>query len=318
MEYTLGQILKNIREENKMSRTELSSNLNISYSALQHWENDRRDINLFTLSSILDLLNSNLRIANNSIIIEDSISNKKYKIDCFKKSDIEFLYKYNQYGIIKNYDINKKTTYFIIHINTLTTPDLLKLNYGSLIDAKLDLHKYIDHIKFPILSELTINTSGKLIFREQISKLLSRLGLENSAKIIQDIGKKKLNDSISKIKEICILNYGEVNGLELFEIIIESIPKCYKKVLFDDIVKGYDGFLKAITSSTNGSLKNIHQKHAVLKLLDSENKYNISSYLSSFEKYDNAILNIIKKDIYKYGYPSFYENIVTSIDKSKI
>lgn len=317
MIYTLGYILKTIREENKISRTELASKLNISYSALQHWENDRRDINLFTLSSILDLLNSKLILNNNYITIEDFTSNKKYELDCFKKSDIEFLYKYNQYGIIKNYDINKKTTYSIVHINTLTTPDLLKLNYCSLVDTKLDLHKYIDNIKFPILSELTINTSGKLIFREQISKLLSRLGLENSAEIIKDIGKKKINDSIFKIKEKCILNHGEINGLELFEIIIEAISKCYKKVLFDDIVKGYEAFLNAITTSTNGCLKNIHQKHAVLKMLDTDNKYNCS-YLSSYEEYDNAILNIINEDVYKYGYPSFYENIVISIEKSKI
>lgn len=319
MNYTLGNILKNIREENKISRTELANNLNISYSALQHWENDRRDINLFTLSSILDLLNSNLRIANNSIIIEDSISNKKYKIDYSKNNSIEFLYKYNQYGIVKDFDRNKKhTTYSIVHINTLTTPYVLKLKYNSLVDAKQDLHKYLKHIKFPILSELTINTSGKLIFREQISQLLSGLGLDNSSEIIKDIGMKKRNYSEFSIKEKCIENYGEVNGLELFEIILEAIPKCYKRVLFDDIIRGYEGFLKAITVSTHGSLKNIHQKHALLKLLDSENKYNISSYLSSFEEYDNAILNIIKKDIYKYGYPSFYENIVTSIDKSKI
>lgn len=314
MNYTLGQILKKIREENKISRTEISRKLNVSYSALQHWENDRRDINLFTLSSILDLLNSKLTITDNSIIIEDFTSNTNYKIDCFEKNNIEFIYKYNKYGIIKNSDIDKKITYSIVHINSLTTPDLLKLDYYSLIDAKLDLHKYIEHIKFPILAELTIHTFGKLLFREQISKLLSSLGLDNSAEIIKDIGRKIRNDSISQIKEICILNYGEINGLELFKIVIDSISKCYKKVLLDDIVKGYEGFLKAITTSTNGTLKNIHQKHALLKMLDTDNQY-ASSYLSSYDDYDNAILKIINRDIYKYGYPSFYENIVTSIEK---
>lgn len=318
MDLTLGTILKSIREENNISRVELSSKLNISYSALQHWENDRRDISLFMLSNILHLLNAKLSVKNNSIEIKSFTSSLTYNINYFKETSIDFVYQYDNYGIIKNNDnSSNKTTYSIIHIYALTTPYSLKLNYNSLVDAKMELHKYVDNLKFSILSEVTIDTSGKLLFREQISKLLTKIGLENARDIIKDIGKRKINGSIEKIQNQCILVYGEVDGLELSDIILNAISKCYKKVLLDDIIKGYDGFLKALTISTNGALQNIHQKHALLNILDIKNKYDNSIYLSSYKDYDNAILDIINQDIYKYGYPSFYKNVVTAIDKHK-
>lgn len=318
MAKTLGTIIKTIRKERNISRTELADKLNISYSALQHWESDRRDVNLFSLTNILDLLQSTVTIKDTSIIVKDSILDKEYIINCSTEEDIEFIYTYNQYGIVKGYDtIDGGNIYAVVHTCTLTTPYPLKLSYYSLADAKFELHNYIEQLRFPILEEITLGTSGKLLFREQISMLLSRLGLDNPSLIIKDIGKRKMNGSIEKIKERCVISYGEKDGQELFEIIIEAISGCYKRVLLDDIVKGYDGFLKALTKSTKGSLQNIHQKHALLKILDTNNKYNTCSYLSSYEEYDTAILDIINEDIYKYGYPSFYKNVTESINKAK-
>lgn len=318
MNNTLGNIIKTIREENGISRTELSKRLNVSYSALQHWENDRRDINIFALTNLLNILNSKLIIEDTFITIHYLTLDEKYTISFTENNDINFIYKYNGYGIIKKHNKdNDENTYSIVHINTLTTPYLLKLAYKSLEESKFELHKYVRQIKFPILEEITATTSGKLLFMEQISKIIFRLGFDKPGAIIQDIAKKKPNYNIEKMKEKCFYLYGEKDGLELFKIIIRSISKCYKRALLDDIVKGYDSFLNAITKSTKGSLQNIHQKHALLKVLDANNNYEVNSYLSSYEEYDTAILNIINEDIYKYGYPSFYKNVINSINKSK-
>lgn len=310
----IGTIIKNIRETKSLSRTEVAKKINVSYSALQHWEKNERDINLYNLSTLCKELNAEVHIKNNlNIKVLNKNLNKTYSINLNKEESINVVYEDGDYIIVL--DDVKIDTYKIKHKHTLTTPYQLDLKYYSLFDAKKALNNLLQEIKFPVINKNTSNTSGKIIFIEQIYHILKDMGIENSFEVVRSIVKKQSNDDVLIIKKACIDEYGEVDGLELFDLILESIPKTYKKILFNDYIKGYTGFLISITNNTSGVLRSLNQKHAFLRIIDIDNEYPSDKFIGGYKEYDDAINNIINKDIFKYGYPDFFEKVKAAIDK---
>lgn len=311
----IGTIIKDIRETKGLSRTEVAKKINVSYSALQHWEKNERDINLYNLSTLCKELNTEVHIKNNlNIKVLNKDLNKIYNLNLKKEESINVVYEDGDYIIVLD-DVTTDT-YKIKHKHTLTTPYQLNLKYYSLCEAKNTLKKFLQEIKFPVLNENTMNrfnTSGKIIFIEQIYHILKDMGVENSFEIVRSIIKKQSNDGVLTIKKACIDEYGEVDGLELFDLILEAIPKTYKKILFNDYIKGYTGFLISITNNTNGILRSVNQKHAFLRIIDIGSEYPPDKFIGGYVEYDEAINNIINKDIFKYGYPDFFEKVKAAI-----
>lgn len=303
----IGNVLREIRENSNLTRTDLASKINVSYSALDHWENNRRDISIYNLMSILKVFNCNMILKDESLIIEDLKTNKTYKIDFSKLESDNILYSYEGYGIIKN-----GANYSVINLKTLTTPYGLSLEYKSIADAKYELHKFIREDRFPILTSVTDSTCGILIFKEQIDEILTYIGCENSLDLIKSVGMKK-QVNIAPIKEGCILKYGEKDGKELLDLILSSISTSFNKNIMDEVIVGYEGFLKASTSLTGGLLKKQHQKYALLSLIDNNNEYRHKSFIEDSE-YDEAIVSIINEPIYKYGYPTFYKRVLKALN----
>lgn len=311
----IGDIIKEIRVKKNISRAELAEKINVSYSALQHWEHNRRDVNLYYLKNICSAMNIEVNIDSNNLKIIDKDLNKVYAVgyeDSIKK---EYIYVVAEYGIIAVNE-NEEEYYSIVHIKTLTTPYNLNLKYDSLSEAKQELERYIQDIKFPVLIKHTQDTYGKIVFIEQVYKILKELGYDNTIENVRNIAKKKDIEDINNLVEFCKSVYGNKDGMEFAEIIIGSIHGSYKRIVFNDYVRGYEKFLEAITSSTNGELRNIHQKHAFLSLMDSKRTYELDSFLSGYDEYDNAINDIIEQDIFKYGYNRFYNAVKTSMDKA--
>ena len=313
----IGTIIKDIRETKGLSRTEVAKKINVSYSALQHWEKNERDINLYNLSTLCKELNTEVHIKNNlNIKVLNKDLNKIYNLNLKKEESINVVYEDGDYIIVLD-DVTTDT-YKIKHKHTLTTPYQLNLKYYSLCEAKNTLKKFLQEIKFPVLNENTMNrfnTSGKIIFIEQIYHILKDMGVENSFEIVRSIIKKQSNDGVLTIKKACIDEYGEVDGLELFDLILEAIPKTYKKILFNDYIKGYTGFLISITNNTNGILRSVNQKHAFLRIIDIGSEYPPDKFIGGYVEYDEAINNIINKDIFKYGYPDFFEKVKAAINE---
>lgn len=311
----IGDIIKEIRVKKNISRVELAEKINVSYSALQHWEHNRRDINLYYLKNICSEMNIEVSIDGSSLKIIDKELNNTYTVGYEDSIEKEYIYVAGEYGIIE-IDNNNDKYYSIIHIKALTTPYNLNLKYNSLLEAKQELERYIQDIKFPVLIKNTNDTHGKIVFIEQVYKILTELGYDNAIENVRNIAKKKNIEEINNLVEFCKSVYGDKDGIDFAEIIIKNIPGSYKRVVFNDYVRGYEKFLEAITNSTNGALRNIHQKHAFLSLIDSKRVYGLDSFLSGYDEYDEAINTIIEQDIFKYGYNRFYNAVKTSIDKA--
>lgn len=303
----IGNVLREIRESSNLTRTDLASRINVSYSALDHWENNRRDISIYNLMSILKIFKCNMILKDGSLTIEELKTNKTYEIDFSRLESNNVLYSYEGYGIIKNDD-----DYSVINLKTLTTPCRLSLGYKSIADAKYELHKFIREDRFPILTSVTDSTYGRLIFKEQIEEILTYIGCENSLDVIKGVGMKK-QINIAPIRDGCIFKYGENDGRELLDLILSSVSTSFKKSIMDEVIVGYEGFLQATTRLTEGFLKKPHQKHALLSLIDNNNQYNYSTF-KEYSEYDEAIVSIISEPIYKYGYPTFYKRVIESLN----
>lgn len=308
----IGTIMKKIRESKKISRAELAKKINVSYSALQHWENNERDINIYNLSVLPKELNTEVHIKNNlNIEVFNKDLNKVYNLNLNKGLGVNAVYEIGDYIVVL--DDVKEDTYKIKHKHTLTTPYQLELTYYSLDEAKKALNDFLIKIKFPVINKNTINTGGKIIFIEQIYLILKDIGVENGFEIVRSIIKKQSNDGVLTIKTACENKYGPVDGLELADLILEAIPRSYKRVLFNDYVRGYTGFLSSITNNTQGVLKSVHQKHAFLRLIDIHNEHPIDHFIGGYTEYNKAIKNVINRDIFKYGYPEFFEKVKAAI-----
>lgn len=308
----IGTIIKKIRESKNISRAELAKKINISYSALQHWENNERDINIYNLSVLSKELNSEIRIKNNlNIEVFNKDLNKVYNLNLNKEVDVNAVYEIGDYIVVL--DDVKEHTYKIKHKHTLTTPYQLEIKYHSLDDAKNALNDFLMKVKFPVINKHTITTGGKIVFIEQIYLILKDIGIENSFEIVRSIIKKQSNDGVLIIKTTCENKYGPIDGLELADLILEAIPRSYKRVLFNDYVRGYTGFLTSITNNTEGILKSVNQKYAFLRVIDMHNEYPSDHFIGGYTEYNQAIGNIINKNIFKYGYPEFFKKVKASI-----
>lgn len=310
----LGEIIKEIRTKKNISRIEFAEKIHVSYSAIQHWENNRRDINLYYLKNICEVLNMEVIINNNYLKITDKDLNNSYKIMYEENNNYNFFYKVDDYGIIE-FTKEDKLIYSIVHINALTTPYSLKLEYESFVEAKLELEKYLRDIKFPLISKHTNDTSGKIVFVEQAVKIFSELGYEQPFDEVRNIAKRKIKN-INNFFSLSKSLYGEKDGEVFASILLNGIVNGHKRVLFNDYVRGYEAFLQGVTKITNGELRSIHQKHALLTLIDSNRSIN-DSFLGGYKEYDEAINKIIEKDIFKYGYPNFYKAVKLSIKKAE-
>ena len=68
-----------------------------------------------------------------------------------------------------------------------------------------------------------------------------------------------------------------------------------------------------ITNNTGGIFKSVNQKYAFLWVIDIHNEYPSDHFIGSYTEYNQAIGNIINKDIFKYGYPEFFKKVKAAI-----
>lgn len=330
----IGTILNEIRQDKKLRLIDVAKKLNVCLSTIGHWENNRRDVGVVSLLNLCSIFNLEIKMDEKEFTIKDIVSNKIHTVISNNKlySTCNVVYKEENYQIVESYkytdnylsdkiviDFKKSNSncergYSIIHNNSMLTPYDIELWFKDLDSAKVDLEKYLLSIKFPILHKATINTGGKIVFQEQVVLILKSLNYKNGDFDIRNFGKRKIEHT-KDLQLFCENIFGS-EGDEFFNIIIEGIRGSYKKILYKDYVKGYEGFLENIIKSTNNELRNIHQKCAFLGVLDNTmlSKHNPINY----DDYDKLILDIMDRDVFKYGFPEFRNKVIESINKSLI
>lgn len=331
---SVGDTIFFMRKKAGITLEKLAESIHVSRQALQNWEKGRRDCSITMLSLICDNLGYTITIDGDKITFKSTIDESNVLVSSLKTnpSCIKIVEEDGIYSICISYksqnniiSFNKEDAscikgYSIIFKDYGFTPNEFELWYDKIEKARAAINEHKQYINFPEIYNATIETKGELIFVEQIEKTLRSLGFnkKESEKFIYMVAKKdiyareffnnKFNIKSSSLEE------------DYFYLISKSIPGAYRKERVDDIIQGFTMLIDGLSCSSNGKIDKIHQLNILMQSIitiaskegDAKELLN-DSKLWDIDDYKSVINKKLNEPIFVYGYPSFREKALKSI-----